>query len=375
MRNDTVIDRYLAELGAELQVPARTRQRIVAEARDHLNAAVADDDACDVEAAQARAITAFGAAGVVARRFACELAVGATRRAARRGAAMLVACLALCDVSTSSFLHVAPGWINDGPGSALLWIIGQIGLVAGVVSLARAHAARREDVLDMARLRYVARGLLVLAGCSALTLTLAAAAVVDEITSGGIGLTAAVAIAALTLSIGVITAAGAIAACQASRRLGTVDNSPLSASGREPLIDLRDTLRDGLAWIAQRLPVSATLRRTAVIHRRSSAIGGSLRGVGRRLDPAEHPWRYGALVALLAGAAVPVVDLGVLVLQGAVRAGIGDLVTVAPLLGAIEAMLVLAGYATLGPFLGLRRAGTKRTIDPADTAEARMSAV
>lgn len=361
MRDDTMIERYLAELDAELRVPSRTRRRIVAEARDHLNTMVADDDAGGLEANQARAIAAFGTPTVIARRFACELAVGATRRAARRGAVMLAACLVICDVLTSSFLHVAAGWINDGPGSALLWIVGQIGLVAGVVSLARAHAARRDEVPDTVRLRYAARGLIVLAGCSALTLALTAADLAEEITSRGIGHATVVVIAALTLSMGIITAAGAIAAGQASRRLATIDDSRLTATGREPLTDLRDFLGDGVAWTARRLPVSVLLRRIAVIDRGSSASGGSLRRAGTLFDPAEHPWRYGALVALLTGAAVPVLDLGVLLLKGNPSTDIGDLATVAPLLGAIEVTLVLAGYATLGRFLGLRRTRTQAT--------------
>lgn len=358
MRNNTVIERYLAELDAELRVPPRIRRRIVAEARDHLNTMVADDGTGDLEAAQARAIATFGTPAVIARRFACELAVGATRRAVSRGAVMLAACLVLCDVLTSSFLHIAAGPINDGPGSALLWIVGQIALVVGMTSLARARAARRDQGLDTARLRYIARGLIVLAGCSALTLALTAADLVDEITTRGLGHSTTVVIAALTLSLGIITAAGASAAGQAARRLATIDDSPLSATGREPLSDLLDTLGAGVTWTARRLPLPASLKNRRH-HRDTAAIGISLRRARLRFDPAAHPWRFGALVALLAGAAVPALDLGVLLLKGDPHADIGDLATVAPLLSAIEATLVLTGYASLGRFLGLRRTRTQ----------------
>lgn len=152
----------------------------------------------------------------------------------RRGAATLATSLVLCDLLTSSFIHVSAGWVNDGPGSALLWITMQVALVAGVVSLARAHSARRSAVLDTVRLRYTVRGLVVLAGCSVVALALAAADVVDELATTGIDRAPVALIGALTLSVAVLPAAGATAAWQAARRLAAIDDAPLTATGREP---------------------------------------------------------------------------------------------------------------------------------------------
>ncbi len=55
MCDNGVIERYLAELDAALRLPRSTRQRIVAEVRDHLHEIVADDRSGGGEAAQARA--------------------------------------------------------------------------------------------------------------------------------------------------------------------------------------------------------------------------------------------------------------------------------------------------------------------------------
>jgi len=246
-----------------------------------------------------------------------------------------------------------------------LWIVGQVGLVAGVVSRARARAARRGELLDTIRLRYVVRGLIVLAACSLVTLALAAADVLDEITtSGAIGAPVAL-IGALTLSVGMITAAGVIAAWQAARRLAAIDQAPLSATGREPLIDLRDTLTDGLAWAAQRLPLSESLTRAILLPARWSVAARVLRRVGKRFDPSAHPWRYGALIALLAGTAISFLQLAVLMLKADLQAPhLAQLASAVLLMITIEATLVLAGYATIGRFLGLRRTHTPSPPQP-----------
>lgn len=109
MAGDDLIERYLSQLDSELRLAARARRRIVAEARDHLHDLVAQAGP-DPEAAQ--------------------------------GAVMFRLSRVLCDMCTSSFVHAAP-WVNDGPGSAPLWIFGQVGLIAGVVSLACARIVRR----------------------------------------------------------------------------------------------------------------------------------------------------------------------------------------------------------------------------------------
>jgi hypothetical protein len=74
----------------------------------------------------------------------------------RVGAAALALLLVLCDLCTSSILNLRLGWVSGGPGTPLLWITGQLGLVAGVMSLARATVPReRNDWQAAARSRRV----------------------------------------------------------------------------------------------------------------------------------------------------------------------------------------------------------------------------
>lgn len=350
MRDDDLIERYLVALDAELRLESRARRRIVTEARDHLHYLVGDSDGN-----QSRAIDAFGAPGVVARRFSYELAIGATRRAARRGAAMFFSSLLLVDLSTSSLIHVAPGWLNDGPGSALLWIIGQVGLVAGAISLARARVARRQDPPDTIRLRYAVRGLIVLSICTMLTIGIAAAGIVTQDTTTGPR--SLVLLAALTLACAAVTAISAATTWRASRRLVALDDLPVTATGREALLDLVAAARDGWAYAVRRLPLSSLVN-LGIAPRWPPA---GLRGL-RAFDPWRHPWRYGVLIALLVGCAVPAVNLAVLMVTGQLdSAQLGQLAASTPALITIEAGLVLVGFAALGPYLGLRPSRADRS--------------
>lgn len=75
----------------------------------------------------------------------------------------------------------------------------------------------------------------------------------------------------------------------------------------------------------------------------------------RAFDPRDHPWRYARLIAALAGGAIPLLNLATLTLTGQLLASqLKQLAASAPVLMAIEAALVLIGYAALGPYLGLR---------------------
>ena len=75
MAEPGVIDSYLDELYAALRVEPRQARRILAEAEDHLREAAAVREAAGAapERAEAEAVAAFGAATVVAARFAREL--------------------------------------------------------------------------------------------------------------------------------------------------------------------------------------------------------------------------------------------------------------------------------------------------------------
>ena len=349
MHGDDLIERYLMELDAELRLPRRARRRIVAEARDHLHALMAGEGAERSRAAESQAIDDFGAPAALARGFHHELAIGATRRAARCGAIMFVLFLVLCDLCTSSFISVPLGWATDGPGTLLIWIIGQVGLVAGVVSFARVHNARRLDVADTVRLRYAVKGLIVLAVCAAIAVTIAASGAATELT-GTAARQSLIWPAALVLVCAAMTATGASAAWRARRRLAAFEDTPLSASGREAATDLLSAAGDGLAWAAHHLRLRTSMRPPAT----GSMVPVATRAL-RPFDPQEHPWRYGTLVALLAGSCVPLLALAVLIIKGQLNgAQLLDLAMIAPALIAFEAALALSGYALLGRFLGLR---------------------
>ena len=75
------IERYLAEL--ERRLPNTRRRRILAEAEAHLRdaAAAAERDGAPPEEAERRACESFGPVELVARGFAAESAIPATRRA------------------------------------------------------------------------------------------------------------------------------------------------------------------------------------------------------------------------------------------------------------------------------------------------------
>jgi hypothetical protein len=349
MRDTELIERYLNELDGQLRLPPRTRRRVIGEARDHLEDLTAAAPTRSPTEAQAWAIHAFGDPAALARRFAEELAVGASRRAARIGAATLALFLVLCDLCTSSFLSVPMGWVSDGPGTPLVWITGQVGLVAGVVSLARGRIARRSDGLDTIRLRYVVRGLLVLVACAALTVVVAASGVAVALATGAAHRSALVAVAAGLLLCAAVTAVGGWSARTASHRLASVDGPPLTATGREVLADLLATVGDGVRWIVRRVPVATAPTGFAAL------VPADAARALRPLDPRDHPWRYASAVALLAGCLVPALDLLVLVAKGELYGSqLSTLAVSAPVLIVFEATLVLLGFATLGRYLGLR---------------------
>lgn len=158
-----VVESFLAELDRELRPPRRVRACVLAEAEDHLREASARNRAAGESPgdAERHATESFGSAPLVARRFAEQRALAAGRRVTRNGALLLAGFLALCELLTSSLIHVAG--VGDGPATLVVWATGQVGLVAGVTALARGDAIRRAPVLDTTRLTYAARSQLVLA--------------------------------------------------------------------------------------------------------------------------------------------------------------------------------------------------------------------
>jgi hypothetical protein len=355
VRDCSLIEQYLCELEAGLRLPHRVRRRIIGEARDHLEQLTEDAPVDGKAAAQAWATEAFGEPAVLARRFAEELAVGASRRAVRTGAAMLALFLILCDLCTSSFLNVPLGWVSDGHGTPLLWIVGQVGLVAGVVSLVRARIAARDDELDTVRLRYAARGLLVLAASAVITVAIACSGIATVLAAGSAHRGSVWLFAVWVLVCGVVTTVAASSTVTASRRLESIDDSPLTATGREAPMDMLAIAGDGCSYLARRVGLVARSGRiTAAVSRVATAF--------RPFDPSEHPWRYASLVAVAAGCLVPILGFVVLVTKGQLNPSqVGDLALTAPALIAFEGTLVLLGYAAFGRYLGLRQTASCRS--------------
>ena len=77
-----LIDAYLEELRAELKLPRRTRERVLAEVADHLHEAAERREGDGDEAVQRAAIETSAHSRLVALRFSEELAVVDARRGA-----------------------------------------------------------------------------------------------------------------------------------------------------------------------------------------------------------------------------------------------------------------------------------------------------
>jgi hypothetical protein len=218
----------------------------------------------------------------------------------------------------------------------VLVVAGQVALVAGAVSVARAHVANRTGAFDATRLRYLLRGHAVVAVCAAVA---AVSLVIDGDVPG----------AALLLA----SSAAALATLRGSRRLDSLDPAPPAATGREALADLGATV----AHIAAALPLPAG----GLVGGRRLLAAALQRAPWLRdwVDPALRPWRFASVVAIGAGLALPASGAMAIVLRGnfdvAVRSVPLALAATA-LKISIEASLVLAGYALLGGYLGLRPA-------------------
>jgi hypothetical protein len=77
-----LIDAYLVQLRAELKLPRRTRERVLAEVADHLHEATERPGGDGGDPVQRAAIETFGSPRLVALRFSEELAVADARRGA-----------------------------------------------------------------------------------------------------------------------------------------------------------------------------------------------------------------------------------------------------------------------------------------------------
>jgi hypothetical protein len=302
-----MIDDYLAELLAHLRLPERRRRRIAAEVEDHLACTAADlhADGLPAQEAEREAIRRFGSAGELARTFLEQEAARAGRSAGWAGAA-------LAFVSGVLMLG-APGsavFRGDFPLGVVPFVLGQVALVAGGLTLARAWLGGAHGRLRGPRLALVLRGTLVVLSCAGIGLLFGA----------GRGLTEArwgpghwVPLGALAVA----SAATAIVQARAARR------ARATPAARPPDAEHPDSARHDL-------------------------IAPVLQALGL----ARHPWRAALAISAAAGVALAAA-------HGLTEGGLSTHHLLRQLAGGaiiagVEAAAALLGFAVLGRYLGLR---------------------
>ncbi|HEX6700178.1 MAG TPA: hypothetical protein VF101_05550 [Gaiellaceae bacterium] len=278
------------------------RARLLAEAADHLRASAAEIAATGVDpaAAEEQAVVRFGAAALLARRFA-QSVVTASVRMALLWAATAWACYA---VAAGLFVLAAPSWLHDFPQGAPSMLGLQVAAVALAVSGVRVFSFREQPLIDDLRLRLVAKGVAIA------TAAVLAAAVLEL----ALALTrpapapwrdAAPIIAAYAIGVAATVVAG-LAAVAAAARAGHAELAPAVATLVDDVGAGAPRLRPLALWLTSRPLLACT------------AVAG---------------------LAFAATTAVGVAGNGL--------AGAGAT-------GALEAAAVVIGYLTLGRALGLR---------------------
>jgi hypothetical protein len=152
---------YLEQLERELRVKRAPRRRLLAEAADHLRASADEIAASGVarDVAEEEAVARFGAAALVARRFAHSAASASARNA-------LVWAVTACAgyaVAAAFFVLSGPVWLRDFPQGAPSMLALQVALVALVLAGLRALRFRTTPLTDELRLRLVANGVAIAA--------------------------------------------------------------------------------------------------------------------------------------------------------------------------------------------------------------------
>lgn len=149
------IAEYLDRLDRELRMMRVPRRRLLAEAEDHLCSCADELEETVVPKEAARmAVERFGAAAVVARRFAQAVA----SRTARWSFVWASLALVLYGAATVAFAATAAPQFDDFPQGAPTALAGQVAAVALAITAIRALCWRREPVLPEDRLRLIANG-------------------------------------------------------------------------------------------------------------------------------------------------------------------------------------------------------------------------
>jgi len=169
--SESPVSSYLEQLERELRLRRAPRRRLLAETADHLRSCAEDIAAAEgvgVAEAERRALVRFGAAAVVAGRFAHA----AASTSARSALAWVVTAFAAYAVAAIAFAAAAPSWLLDFPQGAPSALALQVSFVALALSVLRAQRFRSTSALDGSGLRLITNGMLV----STLAVTAAAGA-------------------------------------------------------------------------------------------------------------------------------------------------------------------------------------------------------
>jgi hypothetical protein len=331
-----MIERHLAELETMLTIPARRRRRALAEARDHLLCAAEHwrEQGLDNAAAEAAAVRDHGEPALIARRYAEDLAHGAAQLATVVGLAAVIAYAALCGIATQlSGVH------SSGGADAIAWFSVQIALTCAALSTLRALRHRTDAAVPAGKLRFVNRGWAVALGAVAVSVAATLSDGYSDGVDGSLRRTLLLVAAAATA----LATACALAVLLASARR----TAELARHADEPVTeDALDDLRAVVVAVADRVVGPARRERVEALTARCGRHP-ALRAVSLRT----HPWRFGALVGLAAGAVVAGVHL---VGEGPASDGLLTTLLVGGVLVAIEAAAIVACFALLGSFLGIR---------------------
>ena len=302
-----MIDTFLEQLGAGLRISRARRERIINEARDHLEVSVEAlrRNGLDDDAAVAEAVRRFGAPQELARQFNAQAGTAAMRSRPRVGAlaGLLVGVSFILGARASSHARLSDH-------AHLLVVIGfqvgivsaQVALVAGLRLAARVLDRHDSTLASMADRQLVTTSSRLLAGSLSLSAVgLAVALGLVELQSSSTRTSALLAMGGIALGL-LVAGTGMVRSCAPDRATA----GPEETTGR---------------------PMSAR-----------GVFGLAERGVELI---AAFPAVFVPLAAVAGGlAAMSHAETTVL---GAVPWGVG------------EAVATVVGFAVLGPLLGLRR--------------------
>jgi hypothetical protein len=315
-----VIDAYLRELSDCLDVPARTRARILAEVRDHLLESA-------VHCGEERAIESFGPPADLADDFHLQLASTSARRSCVLTALALGCFLILFAFIGSGPLGDHAPWTNASVYGLIYWFAGQVALVAGAIGIARWLRYRHEPLFPAERIEDVQRANGVVLACiEAIVVSQAVGLLIHAglLTDSGWTIALTVATAALAL----LTLAGIAGLARALARGRPV--AVTDPARDDALADLLAAARlDGqAARIAERYPRAA-----------------------ERIDLRSHPWRICLLFAAACGLAAAA---GHALLDGGSPTITGRMLLAGLAIATIEGAAVVLAFAGLGRFLRIR---------------------